>query len=78
MWLLDGRVINEVPEKFPEGSALYSEEVRLPFTLTYYSLYLSISRLSPTKLACGKCKNVLSNHYDSRKLYTWHCRHSLG
>jgi hypothetical protein len=44
MWLLDGKVVDKMPEKIPEGSAVWSEEVCLPFALTYYYLYLYILR----------------------------------
>jgi hypothetical protein len=36
MWLLDGKVVDKMPETIPEGSAIYPEEVCLPLTLTYY------------------------------------------
>ena len=42
IWLLDGKVVDKRPEKVPKGSAMWSEEVCLPLTLTYHYLYLSI------------------------------------
>jgi hypothetical protein len=40
MWLLDGKVVDKMPEKISEGSAMWAEEVCLPLTLTnsYYSI----------------------------------------
>jgi hypothetical protein len=32
MWLLDGKVVDKMPEKIPEGSAVWAEEVCLPLT----------------------------------------------
>jgi hypothetical protein len=35
MWLLDGKVVDKMPEKISEGSAMWLEVVCLPLTLTY-------------------------------------------
>ena len=35
MWLLDGKVVNKMPEKIPKGSVLWSEEVCSPLIPTY-------------------------------------------
>jgi len=46
MWLLDGKVVDKMPEKIPKGSAMWAEVVCLPLTLTYpITLYSFISRL---------------------------------
>jgi hypothetical protein len=45
MWLLDGEVIDKMPEGIPKGSALWAEVVCLPLALTYsITLYSFISR----------------------------------
>jgi hypothetical protein len=41
MWLLDGEVVDKMPEKVSKGSAMWAEVVCLPLTLTYpIALYL--------------------------------------
>jgi hypothetical protein len=80
MWLLDGKVVDKMPETIPEGSALYPEEVCLPLTLTYFTLYLSILRLWAIKSIAiiSYCKNLLSDYHDSQKVCKWRSRHPLG
>ena len=79
MWLLDGKVVDKMPEKIPEGSAVWSEEVYLPLTLTYYYPYLHILRPCAIKsIAKSYCKSLPSDYYDSQKLCKWRSRHPLG
>jgi hypothetical protein len=40
IWLLDGKVVDKMPERVSKGSAIWAEDVCLPPTLTYYYLYL--------------------------------------
>jgi hypothetical protein len=46
MWLLDEKVVDKMPEKVFEGSAMWAEVVCFPLTLTYsITLYSFIPRL---------------------------------
>jgi hypothetical protein len=46
MWLLDGKVVDKMPEKVSKGSAMWAEVVCLPFTQTYpITLYSFLPRL---------------------------------
>jgi hypothetical protein len=79
MWLLDGKVVDKRPEKVPKGSAMWSEEVCLPLTLTYYYLYLYILRpCAINSIANSYCKSLPSDYCNSQKLCKWRSRHSLG
>jgi hypothetical protein len=79
MWLLDGKVVDKRPEKVPKGSAMWSEEVCLPLTLTYYYLYSYILRPCAIKsIAIRYWKSLPSDYCNSRKLCKWRSRHSLG
>jgi hypothetical protein len=81
MWLLDGKVVDKMPETIPEGSALYPEEVCLPLTQAYsYYLYLSILRLWANKSIAiiSYRKNLLSDYQGSQKVCKWRSRHPLG
>jgi hypothetical protein len=78
MWLLDGKVVDKRPEKVPKGSAMWSEEVCLPLTPTYYYLYLYILRPCAIKsIANSYCKSLLSDYCNSQKLCKWRSRHPL-
>jgi hypothetical protein len=80
MWLLDGKVVNKMPEKVSKGSAMWPEEVCLPSTPTHpITVYLFILRLCAiNSIANSYCKSLPSDYYDSQKLCKWRSRHPLG
>jgi hypothetical protein len=58
IWLLDGKVVNKMPEKVSKGSAMWAEVVCLPLTLTYpITLYSFIPRLCATN-SCSPIKQL--------------------
>ena len=79
MWLLDGKVIDKMPEKIPKGSTVWAEEVCLPLTLTHpITVYLFILRPRAIKsTAITYCKSLPSDYFDSQKLCKWRSRHPL-
>jgi hypothetical protein len=80
MWLLDGKVVDKMPEKVSKGSAMWAEVVCLPLTLTcLITLYSFIPRLcainscSPNQTASvgssnsnSYCKDLMSDYYDGQ------------
>jgi hypothetical protein len=73
IWLLDGKVVDKIPEKIPKGSTVWAEEVCLPLTLTHpITVYLYIFRpCAINSIATSYCKSLPSDYYNSQKLCKW-------